>query len=309
MRSTRRLRQKQRGGDAAEAKKPPALCQCMDPATGKPCKELAAEGSLFCKQHPYCPVAPTNGYEPAYEPKAWSDPAIYKSMNCYAYAMNVRDPKLIGMCRKNNGNDCRKFFPQPGALNGDRYALDASDRRNCKVVEKLMMADVPDIERSTYFDKCPAGKSKIAMVVHEKQDYHFYRQNPDGTWSHKDGSNKVKDFDALKRKIYNPETASRDYRWQGSDLNYRDFCGFYCVPRDRQILLGQGGASRRRWLAGGTRQRQPGKLTDVLTQTAESALAETALEVAMARRSSRRAQAAGGHPRQTRRHPRSGIPF
>jgi hypothetical protein len=296
-----------RGGSNAE-KKPPALCQCMDPATGKPCKHLATEGSLFCKQHPYCPAAPTNGYEPDYDPEGWNkDPAIYKSMNCYAYAMNVRDPKLIGMCRQNNGSDCRKFFPQPGALNGDRYALNASERRNCKVVEKLMMADVPDIERSTYFDKCPAGKSKIAMVVHEKQDYHFYRQNPDGSWSHKDGSNKVKDFDALKRKIFNPQAAARDYRWQGSDLNYDNFCGFYCAPRDREILLGQGGASRRRWTARAAVE----KAESALEHVAESAVAQTALE-AMARRSSQRSarkQSGGIHPRQTRRHPRSGIPF
>lgn len=291
----------QRGG-AEEDKRPPALCQCMDPGTGKPCKELAVEGSLFCKQHPYCPVAPTNGYEPAYEPKTWNDdPAIFKSMNCYAYAMNYRNPKLIGMCRQNNGSDCRKFFPQPGALNGDRYALNTIDRRNCKVVEKLMMADVPDIEKSNYFDKCPAGKSKIAMVVHEKQDYHFYRQNPDGTWSHKDGSNKVKDFDALKRKIFNPESAARDYRWQGSDLNYRDFCGFYCAPRDREILLGQGGASRQRWTA------QQKKAESLFERVAESEVAETVVEAAAAARRASRKQ--GGSRRQTRRRPRSGIPF
>lgn len=282
-----RYTRKHRGGattTAAPRIKPAARCQCYDPSDGQPCKQLASNGSLFCPNHKYCPVAPTNGYEPPYEPETWNnDPAVYKAMNCYAYAMNFRDPKLIAECRRNNGKDCRQYFPQPGALNGDRYALNAEDRRNCAVVEKLMMADVPELERSTYMDKCPAGKSKIALVVHEKQDYHFYRQNPDGSWSHKDGSNKVKDFDALKRKIMNPAAASRDYRWQGSDLNYRDFCGFYCAPRDRPILLGQGG------------------------KRVEQSLRRTVR--AQAGKRARRGQAGGVTRRHLRRHPRSGIAY
>ena len=281
MRYTRKARRRQRGG--ATVKKPEPQCQCMDPASGQPCKMVAANGSLFCANHTHCPIAPTNGYEPPYEPDAWNnDPAIYKSMNCYAYAMNFRDPNLVEECRKNNGKDCRQYFPQPGALNGDRYALDASERRNCGVVEKLMMSDVPELEHSTYQDKCPAGKSKIALVVHEKQDYHFYRQNPDGSWSHKDGSNKVKDFDALKRKIMNPAAASRDYRWQGSDLNYRDFCGFYCAPRNHPILLGQGG-----------KRRQSRRSSQRKTQKARKA----------------RSGAQTGGVSRRHRHPRSGIAY
>jgi hypothetical protein len=33
-----------------------------------------------------------------------------------------------------------------------------------------------------------------------------------------------------------PEFASRDYRPK-SFLNYEDFCGFYCMPRNRPIKL------------------------------------------------------------------------
>jgi hypothetical protein len=100
--------------------------------------------------------------------------------------------------------------------------------------------------------------SKIALVVDKGEDYHFYRQDKDGMWSHKDGSNKVKRYDALKQPIANPELASRDYRWQGSDLNYEDFCGFYCVPRDPNIRLGQGGA-RKESLVGGSWTDHPSK--------------------------------------------------
>jgi hypothetical protein len=145
-------------------------------------------------------------------------------------------------CDKNNGKNCRQYFPQPGALHGDRNALNASDRRTCSNVDKLIMADIPGLLHSSYHEKCPARTSKGAMVVDEGNDYHFFRQDSDGMWSHKDGSNKVKRYDALKRRIFDPELASRDYTWQGSDLNYDDFCAFYCVPRDHEIQLGQGGA-------------------------------------------------------------------
>lgn len=282
MRFTRR---KQKGGAA----KPAPRCQCVNPATGHICGDAPKEGSLFCEQHQNCPGAPLNGYEPEWDPKGWDDPAIYKSMNCYAYAMNFRDPGLVAKCRKNGNQGCREFFPQPGALNGDRYALNARERRDCPVVEKLMISDVPEIEKSDFYSKCPAGKSKIALVSHKGEDYHFYRQDSDGKWSHKDGSNKVKRFDALKRPIFNPEGAERDYRWQGSDLNYHDFCGFYCAPRDRPIRLGQGGASRSLWAT----QRKTRKQRQ---QTRRQ-------------RALLRPQSAGTRRNYQIRHPRSGLPF
>jgi len=79
--------------------------------------------------------------------------------------------------------------------------------------------------------------SKIALVVHPGEDYHFYREDDDGLWSHKDGSNPVKRYDADGNLIWNPRTAARDYRKNGSYLNYKDFCGFWCVPRRRTITL------------------------------------------------------------------------
>jgi hypothetical protein len=243
-------------------------------------------GSLFCLEHVNCPTSPQSGSEPLFEPENWNnDEATYKSMNCYAYAFNYRNPVLIDECRRNNGKDCRKYFPQPGAVNGDRNALNTEERRHCPIVEKLIKADVPDIAPSNFHTPCARGQSKIALVVHPKEDYHFYRQDPDGFWSHKDGSNKVKRFDALRRRIFNPEGASRDYRWQGSDLNYKDFCGFYCVPRDHQILLGQGG--------------------DGLAQPATKKTAPVPVAVSVP------AVARGGFRYQTRRrrHLRSGLPF
>lgn len=248
------------------------LCQCTD-EKGAPCSQNALDTSLFCKEHQNCKPSPLSGYEPPYEPEKFNnDPAVYKSFNCYSYSMNVMDPKLAGECRRNKGKDCRKLFHQPGALHGDRYALNTEARRRCDVVETLIQKDVPEIKPTTFDAVCPKGMSKIALVVDKGEDYHFYRRDKDdtemtdymrskgftdrgvGLWSHKDGSNKVKRYDALKRPIFNPETASRDYRPQGSNLNYEDFCGFYCVPRSSDVHLGQGGMRAK--MGGGQKSRR-----------------------------------------------------
>lgn len=158
--------------------------------------------------------------------------------------MNVVDPLSAELCKKNGS--CRRYFHQPGALHGDRHALNAAERRACPVVERLQKADTPQIQKTTFYGRCPKGMSKIALVVDPGEDYHYYRQDADGMWSHKDGSNKVKRFDAMKQPIFNPALAARNYLWQNSDLNYEDFCGFYCVPRDGTVKLGRGGALRSR---------------------------------------------------------------
>ena len=230
---------------AGRAEKPEPACQCYT-NNGEACTNTVVKGKLFCPNHVQCPLSPLSRAEPAYNPERYnSDPSIYKSHNCYSYSMNVIDPKLVQKCRRNTKkNTCRQHFHQPGALHGDRFSLNTETRRTCPIVEKLMKSDVPDIVKTTFHDQCPRDKSKIALVVDPGEDYHYYRQDSDGLWSHKDGSNKVKRYDAFKSSIANPELASRDYRIQGSDLNYEDFCGFYCVPRYDGIRLGQGGSKK-----------------------------------------------------------------
>ena len=114
----------------------------------EPCNKVALFGSLFCDKHQGCAGAPINGYEPPFEPDTWNDDeSIYKSMNCYAYAFNFRNPDLIAQCKAGGNKECRKYFPQPGALHGDRDALNAEERRSCPIVSDLMMKDVHGIER------------------------------------------------------------------------------------------------------------------------------------------------------------------
>ena len=241
-RKTRKvLRKNHRGGDV---QKPKPLCQCVDVNTGKGCTQEATRNTLFCQEHRNCPKPPLSGYEPVYEPEKWNkDPAVTKSHNCYNFFANYINTQSVENCRNKKLKGCRQYFAQPGALNGDRDSLDAVKRRVCPTLEKLMFKDIPDLKKTTLYEKCPAGTSKGAMVNDEFVDFHYFTQNKHGMYTHKDGSNKAKDIDSLGRRIFNPEQASRDYRWQGSDLNYDKFCGFYCVPRNHEVRLGQGGFS------------------------------------------------------------------
>jgi hypothetical protein len=247
-------------------KKPIAKCQCYVDGTKKPCPNRALRDSVFCKKHQDCPVPPLTGVEPIYAPEKWNrDLSLRKSHNCYSYAMGVIDPSLIKKCEEKNDDtdECRSHFHQPGSVHGERDALNAKERRNCKALDRLIKADNPGITKSSFYGKCPAKTSKIYMTVDRGEDFHFYEQNPPELlakgvkqivetlplFSDKGGSNPAKKVDAIGKPIFNPELASRDFRWKGSDINYEDSCGFYCVPRDGSVQLAsssQGGRRRSR---------------------------------------------------------------
>jgi hypothetical protein len=149
---------------------------------------------------------------------------------------------LVKQCIGKNG--CDANFEQPGAASGERKAKAMRNEtlRTCPMIKSLTKSDLKgDFIESSFSKKCPKDYSKVALVVDKGTDYHWYRQDPDGFWSHKDGSNPVKYYDALKRRIFNPKQASRDY---GSDLNYDDFCGFFCVNRSKTVNLKQGGKKK-----------------------------------------------------------------
>ena len=59
----------------------------------------------------------------------------------------------------------------------------------------------------------------VALFIHSKTDYHWYRQNPDGSWSHKLGSDPVTNVDADDEIIWNPKDANCRY----GGANYSTF--------------------------------------------------------------------------------------
>jgi len=230
---------------------PKPKCQCPNNKNERPCRNSAIEGKLFCKKHMTCKPAPTNGAEPAKVAHILNKSKAYlETNNCLSYAVrgNKINMDLVKQCVGKNG--CKANFEQPGAASGKRKAMRNETLRTCPVVKSLTKSDLTgDFLDSSFTKKCKKGYSKVALVVDKGTDYHWYRQDPDGFWSHKDGSNPVKYHDALNRRIFNPKQASRNY---GNDLDYEDFCGFFCVNRRKTVNLKQGG--KKKVKSGGARK-------------------------------------------------------
>lgn len=80
----------------------------------------------------------------------------------------------------------------------------------------------------------------VALVVDDKgdaRDYHWYRQNPDGTWSHKPGWGLVTNKDAGGNVITDPQNANRNYgplqllNGKTDTLDYSTWGGYFAVPK------------------------------------------------------------------------------
>jgi len=160
---------------------------------------------------------------PKYEPERWLVPNVLASHNCYSYFLNVLNPR--GMAGK----------PQPGLISTGYV-----EHIDCPTIRKAVMDDNPraiitwGLEKVN--DKCPKTYYKGFMAVNSNgEDYHFYRQDRDGSWSHKPGSTPPSKVDARGKRIFNPATASRDYSLQGG-VNYDVPCSFFCVKSNPRML-------------------------------------------------------------------------
>lgn len=148
---------------------------------------------------------------PAYEPTYWNNNSIIRgNNNCYNYANNRRTDT----------------FAQPGRATGAMYtSITASQVSNGAISDGL--------EPTTATAVSPSGKTKIALVIWPGVDYHWYRQDRDGRWTHKPGSTPATNLDNSGRIITNPETANRG--------GYTQFVGYYFTPSD--CVQGQGHAN------------------------------------------------------------------
>lgn len=233
----------------------PSRCQCVSS-----CHNACVKGEAFCEKHmDFCERrAPLNGYEPQYEPSRWNKKKeVRLTHNCFSYAFNIIDKKQIDACFKNP--QCFTAFHQPGSISGFKKFND-TDPKTCPNMIGRMFGDNPkDIMPCPFEKKCPAGMSKIALVVDQDQDYHFLRQdkptdeefklhpdNPIGYFSQKGGSLPVTNKDALGNKIFDVALAYHDFTLkQKNNLNYDILCGYFCVSRDRPLFIKIGGSRRR----------------------------------------------------------------
>ena len=75
------------------------------------------------------------------------------------------------------------------------------------------------------YDVCPEGTYKVALVLYSNQDYHWYRQNPNGLWSHKFPGDQISDVDPSGNLIIDPQISNQKFI-QG---DYDIFVGYFAV--------------------------------------------------------------------------------
>jgi hypothetical protein len=229
-----------------------AHCQC-DPK----CPRKALPGHAFCKVHmKFCPRrSPLTGFEPSYNPDKYNGTRKMKeSHNCFAYAFDHVEMPPDSEC---NESMCNTPFHQPGRKSGFPRWSETKGKRCPDLISRLR-ADIPGIKTVSFTEKCPVGTSKIALAVapdsckkdevnnktclsKKHGDYHFWRQDNNGMWSHKPGGTDVTNKDASKRSIYDPSLANRNY---GDRLNYKYFCSFLCAPKKQKLSFKRGGKNK-----------------------------------------------------------------
>lgn len=159
-----------------------------------------------------------------------NDPYVRESHNCYSYFLNLHSDKAENVCKNelNIENYCRRS--QPGYASG----FPSLKKRDftCSEIVKRTLADNPKMFKTTRNKKCPNDYYKGAVVVAPETDYHYYRLNDEGVWTHKPGYKPSTFLDASNNIIRDPKVASRNY---GKELNYTDFCGYTCVPRNPML--------------------------------------------------------------------------
>lgn len=138
---------------------------------------------------------------PPYDPGKWNNNStILRNNNCYNY-----------------GNDTiTNTFAQPGRGTGQEgpYPPTCADTSAAAIRDGLKSIPNTDIT--------PSEGHVCALVVSTTPgffDYHWYRRDSNGMWSHKPGQTTARNIDNAGRLISDPRTCDRG--------PYNNFCGFF----------------------------------------------------------------------------------
>src|SRR4029077_15181526 len=112
--------------------------------------------------------------------------------NCYNYA----------------NNHITNTFAQPGRGTGHMY----KQLKTCTGAGAVEPAAVSDglVASANFSGHLGAGHGwYVALVLWPNNDYHWYRQDKVGCWSHKPGSTAARNVDNAGHAITDPKTANR----------------------------------------------------------------------------------------------------
>lgn len=144
-----------------------------------------------------------------YNPNFWNNnPTILSKNNCYNYASNKRTDT----------------FAQPGRGCGKMYTA-----ITCAEVTRAALCDRLH-KRFDCFPPSEAPRYLVALVVAPGPgfiDFHWYRKNKEGFWSHKPGGTKVRNVDNSNKLITDPANCNRG--------PYTKFCGYFYTCKSQRI--------------------------------------------------------------------------
>jgi hypothetical protein len=143
---------------------------------------------------------------PAYNPSAWNNPAVQPHNNCYNYA----------------NDHATNTFAQPGRAHGAQATI-----MDCAHVQAGAVADGLAVA-SNFTAPLAAGAGwYVALVIWPNADYHWYRQDNVGCWSHKPGQTAARNVDNAGNSIGDPKACNRG--------PYTVFCNYMVTKRGLTI--------------------------------------------------------------------------
>lgn len=155
--------------------------------------------------HAACPHCHAHD-APPYNPLKWNIPSVQPFNNCYNYA----------------NDHITNTFAQPGRAHGKMYTA-----LSCPSVEPAAQADGLKPAPNFSHPLPPRHGWYVALVIWPGVDYHWYRQDNVGCWSHKPGSTPARNTDNSGHHITDPKTCNRG--------NYTVFCSYMIT--DRHVVI------------------------------------------------------------------------
>jgi len=146
--------------------------------------------------------------KPKYEPQRWNDP--YQPG--YSYGHQAKNNCYNYGCDK-----ATDTFAQPGYASGNWATT-----MDCPTVTAGALSD----GLASRPDGSQAAQHcchTVALVMAPGYDYHWYRLDDNGMWSHKPGGTAARNIDNSGNPTSDPQTADRG--------PYTVFCGFFTVNR------------------------------------------------------------------------------
>ena len=157
-----------------------------------------------------------------YEPDKWNTSAIQDKRNCYTYAFNLLE---ISSFSGLPGSGICNYDPGEIAKDGRLGVYQISNSTKATVASGMVNDVIADIcalgigtEEDAIIevglnDTIPADRYKVVLYIkygtYTYTDFHWYRQNDDGTWSHKNNVKPVTNLDENGNIIYDPITCEK----------------------------------------------------------------------------------------------------